>query len=46
MKEFMDSIELNDKFLGFNDKLFEISLDFPHPPFYNELFDIWGLDEE
>ena len=45
MKEFMDSLEMNNRFMGFNDRLFEINLDFPHPPFYNNLFEMWGLDE-
>ena len=46
MTEFMDSIELNDRMMGFSDKLFEINLDFPHPFFYNDLFEMWGLDKE
>lgn len=45
MKEFMDAIEMNNRFMGFGDRLFEFNLDFPHPPFYNTLFDMWGLDE-
>ena len=45
MKEFMDSIEATDKFMPFGDQLFEISLDFPRPPFYNTLFKIWGLEQ-
>jgi len=45
MKEFMDSVEAGNRFMGFNDRLFEVSLDFPHPPFYNTLFKMWGLDD-
>ena len=44
MKEFMDSVEAMDRFMPFSDRLMEFSLDFPHPPFYNNLFEIWGLD--
>jgi uncharacterized protein (DUF169 family) len=45
MEEFMTSTEATNKFMGFNDRLFEFNLDFPHPPFYNKLFEIWGLDK-
>ena len=27
------------------DYLFNLELDFPHPPFYNNLFRMWGLEE-
>ena len=45
MKEFMDSVEATDKFMPFGDYLFNLELDFPHPPFYNNLFRMWGLEE-
>ena len=44
MKEFMDAFRGQNRFMGFNDRLFEFNLDFPHPPFYNTLFEMWGLD--
>ncbi|NLM84417.1 MAG: DUF169 domain-containing protein [Clostridiales bacterium] len=44
MEEFMTGIERLNSFMPFNDRLFEFCLDFPHPPFYNTLFEIWGLD--
>jgi len=46
MEEFMDAVEENDRHMGFNDKLFNIDLHFARPPFYDKLFDIWGLDKE
>ena len=45
MEEFMTSLTGMNKFMGFSDRLFEFNLDFPHPPFYNKLFEIWGLDK-
>jgi len=31
--------------MPFGDYLFNLELDFPHPPFYNNLFRMWGLEE-
>ena len=45
LKEFMDVFEARHKNRSFGDSLFEFNLDFPHPPFYNTLFEMWGLDE-
>ena len=45
MEEFMTSVEAAQKFMPFGDRMLEIELDFGHPPFYNTLFDIWGLDK-
>ena len=41
----MQSIENLSRFMPNNDALQELSLDFPRPPFYNTLFDIWGLEK-
>ncbi len=45
MQEFMDAFEQHNSRMGFGDMLFEFNLDFPHPPFYNNLFRMWGLQE-
>ena len=45
MEEFMASVSNMHQHMPFNDKLFEFPLDFPHPPFYNNLFRMWGLQE-
>ncbi|MBR2832378.1 MAG: DUF169 domain-containing protein [Oscillospiraceae bacterium] len=44
MEEFMTGVEGLCGFMPFNDRLLEFNLDFPHPPFYNTLFEMWGLD--
>ncbi|MBR3554711.1 MAG: DUF169 domain-containing protein [Oscillospiraceae bacterium] len=44
MDAFMQAFESMNKFMGFDGRLLEFNLDFPHPPFYNTLFEMWGLD--
>ena len=44
LQEFMEVFEKRHQRGGFGDRLFEFNLDFPHPPFYNTLFEMWGLD--
>ena len=44
LQEFMEAFERRFQRGGFSKRLFEFNLDFPHPPFYNTLFDMWGLD--
>jgi uncharacterized protein (DUF169 family) len=44
MDAFMQAFEGMNRFMGFDCKLLEFNLDFPHPPFYNTLFEMWGLD--
>lgn len=45
LEEFAGTIRMNNRFMGFGDRMFEFQLDFGHPPFYNTLFQMWGLDE-
>jgi uncharacterized protein (DUF169 family) len=45
MEEFMSALRKSNRFMGFNQKLFDFNLDFARPPFYNKLFDVWGLDK-
>ena len=44
MDAFMKSVEANQR-LGFHDKGIEINLDYSRPPFYNRLFEMWGLEK-
>ncbi len=44
MEEFMKSVYNNQR-LGFNDRLQCVELDYPRPPFYNTLFNMWGLEQ-
>ncbi len=39
------SVENMSKMMKADDKMLEIPLDFPRPPFYNRLFEIWGLEQ-
>ena len=32
-------------FGGFSDAMLDCELDFPRPPFYNKLFELWGLEQ-
>ncbi len=45
LEEFMGCLNLDSPFGSFGDFMFDCELDFPHPPFYNKLFEIWGLDK-
>lgn len=45
IEEFAGCLNLDSPFGGFGDQLFDFNLDFPRPPFYNTLFDIWGLEK-
>lgn len=42
---FMDSLKRMNAFMPCDDSMRDCQLDFPRPPFYNELFDIWGLEK-
>ena len=46
LQEFMEVFEKRHQRGGFGDRLFEFNLDFAHPPFYNTLFEMWGLDND
>ncbi len=43
--EFFDCLHLGGPFGGFSDAMLDFSLDFGRPPFYNNLFEMWGLDK-
>lgn len=43
--EFMSSLSGMNMFMGYGQGMFEFNLDFARPPFYNELFEIWGLEK-
>ncbi len=45
LDEFIGALNLGSPFGGLNDAMFEFNLDFGHPPFYNTLFEMWGLDK-
>lgn len=45
MDEFTGALNLDSPFGAFGNNMFEFNLDFGHPPFYNKLFEIWGLDK-
>lgn len=44
LEEFFSCLGLGSPFSGFSDMMLDCELDFPRPPFYNKLFDLWGLD--
>jgi len=44
MEEFMKSVEENQR-MGFNDRMQCVELDYARPPFYNTLFEMWGLEQ-
>ena len=45
LEEFFDSLNLGSPFGGFSDAMLDCELDFPRPPFYNKLFELWGLEQ-
>jgi uncharacterized protein (DUF169 family) len=45
MEEFMGAIRMTNRFMGHSQRMFDFNLDFARPPFYNKLFEIWGLDK-
>ena len=45
LEALMEAIEQLSSFMPCNDSMLDPTLDFPRPPFYNNLFDIWGLDK-
>lgn len=45
LEALMAAIEQLSSFMPCNDAMQEIPLDFPRPPFYNKLFEIWGLEQ-
>ena len=45
LEEFFDCLNLGSPFGGFSDAMLDCELDFPRPPFYNKLFELWGLEK-
>ena len=45
LEALMKAIEFLSSFMRCDDKLLEIPLDFPRPPFYNTLYEMWGLEK-
>jgi len=45
LDEFFSSLALDSPFGGFSDAMLDCELDFPRPPFYNRLFELWGLEK-
>ncbi len=45
MEEFMGAVRLTHRFMGHSQRMFEFNLDFARPPFYDRLFEIWGLEK-
>lgn len=45
LEEFMTSFSAMNRFMGFSKALIDFNLDFARPPFYNKLFDLWGLEK-
>ena len=45
LEEYFECQNLDSPFGAFNDFLLDCELDFPRPPFYNKLFELWGLEQ-
>lgn len=45
LEEFFGCLRLGSPFSGFSDAMLDCELDFPRPPFYNNLFEMWGLEK-